>query len=151
MVNYWWHTPANYNTFIHPKNFIMPYSMPAVLTPKGRTDFTNDKGNHECVVFVRAVTKAPAVTMWRKGIKVVDAEPGAIRYGTAIATFDEMGHYTHGGIGQQHAAIYIGHVKGKSIDVYEQYNGAGKVVKRTIHNLTTDKRSNNPNAFYVIE
>lgn len=129
----------------------MSYSMPAVSTPKNRTDFKNSKGHHECVEFVRGVTDAPATTAWKKGRKVLDAEPGTISYGTAIATFDESGHYSRGGSGQQHAAIYISHVKGKSIDVFEQYNALGKVAKRTIHDLATDKKSNNPNAYSVIE
>jgi hypothetical protein len=129
----------------------MSYSMPAVSTPKNRTDFKNSKGNHECVEFVRGITNAPETIAWKKGRNVLDAEPGSIPYGTAIATFDEKGHYSKGGPGQQHAAIYISHIKGKSIDVFEQYNSLGKVVKRTIHDLSTDKKSNNPKAYSVIE
>ncbi len=129
----------------------MAYSMPTVLTPKGSRAYKNKKGNHECVVFVQDVTHAPATEMWKQGVKVLDAEPGSIRYGTVIATFDAFGHYSRGGPGQQHAAIYISHVKGESITVFEQYNAIGKVQRRTIHDKSADKKSNNPNAFSVVE
>jgi hypothetical protein len=132
----------------------MSYKMPMVFSPENKTNYANEKGNHECVTFVRMVSKAPSHDQWKAGIKVVDAEPGSIPYGTAIATFDEFGHYLKGGSGHQHAAIYISHEKSEtapSITVFEQYNRVGKVVRRTIHNIHTNRQSDNPNWFYVIE
>ncbi|MDB5247038.1 MAG: uncharacterized protein JWQ40_1432 [Segetibacter sp.] len=129
----------------------------AVFTPK---KYVDEAGNTECAVFIRKAAKAPLVSLWRKGKKVLDAKFGEIPRGTAIATFDDFGKYPTDSKGK-HAAIYLSHnPETKTIDVLDQWNGLGKVDKRTIRfwknknemvNGRPYRRSNDSDTFYVIE
>lgn len=74
----------------------------------GKAKYVNDGGDAECVEFVRQATGAPKTSLWVPGLKVADARQGDIARGTAIATFDDSGHYPTNGLGK-HAAIYLRH------------------------------------------
>lgn len=117
----------------------------------GAGKFVNGKGHTECVEFVRQATGAPQTSMWKPGKKISDAKPGEIPRGTAIATFDSKGKYPTDGLGK-HAAIYLDH-NAQRILVLDQWNDQGEVKQRPIwfnrHKGT--KRSNDADAFYVIE
>jgi hypothetical protein len=62
---------------------------------------------------VQAATGAPRSAEWRPGVPVQGNTN--IRPGTAIATFDDNGHYTG------HAAIYLGQ-DANGIQVIDQWN-----------------------------
>lgn len=112
--------------------------------------YLNNKGNAECVEFIRQTTGAPRTEDWRQGKKISDAVPGQIRRGTAIATFDDSGHYPKDTRGR-HAAIYISHNQ-DGIVVLDQWNAKRRVSRRTIrYNSASSSRSNDANTFYVIE
>jgi hypothetical protein len=118
------------------------------------TNYVNKKGNRECAFFVQKVTGAPQTLLWERGIHVVDAKSGSIPRGTAIATFDESGHYPVDLLGQ-HAAIYLYH-DSRGIRVLDQWNSKKDpigVSERTIRfKVKPDtKRSNDSETFYVIE
>ena len=117
----------------------------------GKKKFTNTKGNTECVEFVRQATGAPETTKWTKGLMVKGAMAGAITRGTAIATFDDKGKYPTDHLGK-HAAVYLSH-SDKQIEVLDQWNNQGEVLKRSIwfDRLAGTSRSNDGNTFYVIE
>ncbi|MBL0341132.1 MAG: BPSL0067 family protein [Bacteroidetes bacterium] len=116
-------------------------------TLEGNADFKNDKGNHECVVFVQRVSGAPATTMWKRGDKVMSLKNGDIPKGTAIATFGDDGHYP---ASERHAAIYVEHDE-KKIIVYDQWRALGKVKKRPIHAKGGKIRNvNDADCFYII-
>ena len=126
--------------------YLMSLSEKDVLGPK---KYVNSKGNNECVEFVRQVTNAPHTTTWKRGSCVKDADIASITRGTAIATFDDEGRYPTDGQGK-HAAIFLGKsVAG--IQVLDQWNSQGKVLPRTIRFNHVGKRSDNGDAFYVIE
>jgi hypothetical protein len=80
-------------------------------------------GTGECVALVQAATGAPRTTEWRPGVQVQGNVN--IRPGTAIATFDDDGHYTG------HAAIYLGQ-DAHGIHVIDQWNVRqdGRVVRQ---------------------
>lgn len=126
--------------------YVMKVGENAVLGPK---KYVNDKGNTECAEFVRQVTGAPKTTGWKKGLQVKGATPGKILRGTAIATFDASGKYPGDDLGK-HAAIYLGQTA-VGIQVLDQWNGQGEVLPRTIRFNNPGKRSNDGDAFYVIE
>jgi len=119
-----------------------------------KTEYFNEKGNHECVTFVRSVVSMPETTLWRKSdVQVKTAKPGEIRKGTVIATFNDEGRYpddtdTLG----KHAAIYLSH-NSEYIEVYDQYKSQGKVLKRKIrfNQSPTKRRSNNGDTFWVVD
>lgn len=117
----------------------------------GHHKYVNAQGNAECVEFVRQTTSAPHTTLWRKGLKVSEAQIGQIPRGTAIATFDDSGRYPTDQLGK-HAAIYLGH-DAQGITVLDQWKKQGEVKKRYIRfsNPTATSRSDMGNMFYVIE
>lgn len=116
-------------------------------TLEGNSDYKNDKGNHECVVFVQQVSGAPATTMWERGDRVMDLKNGDIPKGTAIATFDNNGKYP---ATERHAAIYLEHDK-KKITVYDQWRDLGKVKKRPIRAKGgTTRDVNDADCYYII-
>lgn len=117
-----------------------------ILGPK---KYVNQKGQTECVEFVRQVTNAPATELWARGINVKNAPLDQIHRGMAIATFDENGKYPTDANGK-HAAIYIGQTT-VGIQVFDQWNSQGEVLLRTIRFNNPGKRSNNADTFYVIE
>lgn len=137
--------------------FRMTEAENVVYAPK---KYVDQLGNTECAIFVKKTAKAPETILWRKGKKVLDAKIGEIQRGTAIATFDESGKYPVDSMGK-HAAIYLSHnVDAKTIEVLDQWNGLGKVNKRTIHFCKTKngivngkqyRRSNDSDTFFVIE
>jgi hypothetical protein len=47
----------------------------------GEGKFTNEKGETECVEFVRKATGAPETPLWKPGLRVADAKPGEILRG----------------------------------------------------------------------
>lgn len=128
----------------------MAFAMPLVIVPTGRKKWVNAAGRTECVEFVRQATGAPPTGVWKAGVRVRDALPGTIAYGAAIATFVD-GHYPHDSLGQ-HAAIYLRH-DAHGIRVLDQWNLQGEVRERTIRFEAPagTRRSNDGDAFYVIE
>jgi len=129
----------------------MSFKLNIISELEGNASFKNDKGNHECVVFVQQATGATNTTSWKKGIKVMDAAIGSIPKGTAIATFDSAGKYPLES-GKRHAAIYLSHGK-DGIKVYDQWNSQGMVKARTIHSDLKLMRSyvNRAENYFVIE
>jgi hypothetical protein len=117
----------------------------------GKNKFTNEKGNTECVEFVRQATDAGGTPKWIRGRSVKSFKAGELARGTAIATFDDQGKYPTDALGK-HAAIYLSH-KSEGIEVLDQWNAQGEVLKRTIrfHRPPGTKRSNDGDTFYVIE
>lgn len=88
--------------------------------------------------------------MWKKGDKVLDAKRGAIPRGTVIATFDDRGRYPTDGKGR-HAAVYLSHTL-HAIEVLDQWNAQGRVLKRFIRVQPADRpRSNAAQTFYIVE
>lgn len=85
-------------------------------------DCTEAVGNGQCVMLVKALTGAPASSLWRQGEKVTDllAAGKEILPGTAIATFFD-GRYPNMAHGN-HAAIFIRCVDG-GIEVFDQWLG----------------------------
>lgn len=129
----------------------MPYKLKlAEVDVFGKEKFINAKGNTECVEFVRQATNAPQTIIWKAGIHVIDATPGTIPRGTAIATFDENGKYPTDGLGK-HAAIYISH-DAAGIRVLDQWNKQGEVLERVIRiNKPDVPRVNSAKQYFVIE
>lgn len=117
----------------------------------GKKKFANIKGNTECVEFIRQATDAPETKKWVRGRLVKSYKAGELTRGTAIATFDEKGHYPTDTLGR-HAAIYLSH-NNEGIEVLDQWNSQGEVLKRTIrfNRPPKTKRSNDGDTFYVIE
>src|SRR5215472_7467786 len=76
-------------------------------------------GSGHCVDFVRLVTDLPPTSHWRRGAHVLSAPPAP---GTAIATFDEAGHYANRTDGTSHAAIFVDLVDG-GVLVWDQWRG----------------------------
>lgn len=116
----------------------------------GKSKFVNSKGNTECVEFVRQAASAPHTTTWKPGIRVIDAAPGSIPRGTAIATFDQQEKYPTDGLGR-HAAIYLWH-DATGIRVLDQWNQQGEVRERMIYLHRPDyPRVNCATHYFVIE
>lgn len=117
----------------------------------GKKKFVNSKGHTECVEFIRQATDAPETPKWVRGRLVKSFKAGELQRGTAIATFDEKGKYPTDSLGR-HAAIYLSH-NNEGIEVLDQWNSQGEVLKRTIrfHRPAATKRSNDADTFYVIE
>lgn len=108
--------------------------------------YVNEKGDHECVEFIRQTTGAPSTRNWRPGPKVRGRQD--IPKGVAIATF-QNGRYS------KHAAIYLGQDE-LAIWVLDQWNSQGKVMKRPIRFPTgKEKREikvqNNGDEYYVVD
>ncbi|MCZ2136442.1 MAG: BPSL0067 family protein [Burkholderiales bacterium] len=129
----------------------MPYKLLiAENTVFGKAKFVNVNGHTECVEFVRQATSAPQTKRWRSGTHVIDATPGSIARGTAIATFDDNGYYPTDNRGK-HAAIYLTH-DASGILVLDQWNKQGEVLERKIHHRPPDyPRINAAKHYYVIE
>lgn len=85
------------------------------------------------------------------GDSVLEAPPGSIARGTAIATFDGKGKYPVDSKGK-HAAIYLSHTS-TSILVLDQWKAQGCVRMRTIrvNQIGRHPRSDCAQCFYVIE
>jgi hypothetical protein len=113
--------------------------------------FKNQRGNTECVAFIQQATNAPSTAHWKRGIKVATAKLGEIGRGTVIATFDDDGKYPTDGLGM-HAAIYLSQTPA-AIQVLDQWNRQEEVKQRAIRFTvpTGTSRSNDGNAFYVVE
>lgn len=61
-------------------------------------------GSGQCVEFVKLATGAPQTAGWKRGKRVKGND---IPSGTAIATFDDDGHYGNHTDGRSHAAILL--------------------------------------------
>ncbi len=129
----------------------MPYMLDTTIENLGQPKkFTNTAGNTECVEFVRQACHAPQTRLWEKGSSVMTASPGTIPRGTAIATFDENGHYPTDTKGK-HAAVYLSHGP-HGIRVLDQWNKQGAVKERTIQNKKQSvPRVNSAKHYFVIE
>lgn len=117
----------------------------------GKKKFANQKGNTECVEFIRQATDAPETTKWVRGRLVKSFGSGGLERGTAIATFDANGNYPTDSLGK-HAAIYLSH-NNEGISVLDQWNSQEEVKERLIrfNRAAGTKRSNDADTFYVIE
>lgn len=110
--------------------------------------FVNEKGNAECVEFIRQTLKAPPTALWKEGKKVTKGDTSILR-GAAIATFVN-GVYPQSGISGMHAAIYLGQ-SATGIEVLDQWRAQGMVKARTIRWDGGPSLSNTGTAFSVIE
>lgn len=133
--------------------------MPHILKPQGNktledtyagNTYKNDKGNAECVEFIRQTLGAPPTSLWREGDKIEKGKKDVLP-GTAIATFANN-KYPQTGDSGKHAAIYLDQ-DGTGVIVLDQWRAQGSVQKRTIRWNPSDPKnlSNNGNAFSVIE
>ena len=132
--------------------------MPHVLQPlPGKTlqqsyegiAYTNDKGNAECVEFIKQMLGAPPTAAWLEGKKITKGDLTPLP-GTAIATFVN-GKYPQAGSTGKHAAIYLGQ-NGVGISVLDQWRSQGEVKQRIIKwNPTSPGASNDGKAFSIIE
>ena len=110
----------------------MPHVLSNPNTYSGRS-FVNERGNAECVEFIKQTLDAPRTVQWREGTKIAEAADGkavAIAPGTAIATFVQ-GRYPQIGNTGMHAAIYLGQTA-QGIQVLDQWRAQGRVMPRTI-------------------
>ena len=133
----------------------MPY---IIDVEKIATDKGYDEGyGTQCVALVK---KAPAATdsanppqtsLWRPGIWVHGAQPGAIKKGTVIATF-LLDKYPL--TSPRHAAVYISHNE-KGITVIDQWVGATGSTPadhRPLRFQGIENRSvDNGDLYYVVE
>lgn len=117
----------------------------------GKNKFLSAKGKTECVAFIQQTTDARETTSWVRGRLVKSFKAGELKRGTVIATFDDNGKYPTDDLGR-HAAIYLGQ-NSEGIEVLDQWNSQGEVLKRTIrfHRPPKTKRSNDGDTFYVVE
>ena len=93
----------------------MPY-----IAKNGFANTSEAVGNGECVTLVKALTGAPASSLWREGAKVTELlASGDLAEGTAIATFinGRYRNWPHG----NHAAIFVRSVPG-GIEVFDQWH-----------------------------
>lgn len=117
-------------------------------TLENRSEFKNERGEHQCVVLVQGVSPAPRTAEWKQGKRVLDTPPGEIPKGTVIATFDTSGKYP---LTARHAAIYLGH-NASGIEVYDQWVKQGMVKKRIIRFKNLPRRDvNDAKYYYVVE
>lgn len=95
----------------------MPYVASGEFTSQ-----TTVLGNGQCVALVRALTGAPASSVWREGASIADLLEcnGRIPIGTAIATFFD-GRYPNWHHGN-HAAIFLGWTA-NGMEVFHQWRG----------------------------
>lgn len=115
---------------------------------ENKSNFKNEKGEHQCVVLVQGVSPAPQTAMWTRGRKVLDAAQGEIPEGTVIATFDANGKYP---LTARHAAIYVSH-DANGIVVYDQWTRQRMVKKRIIRLKNLPMRDvNDAKYYYVVE
>lgn len=130
----------------------MPHVYGAVDGLQGRSLV----GEGDCVELVKAFAQGLSgkpTSMWRQGAKVTEAAD--LKRGTAIATFVD-GKYPNNHTGQ-HAAFFLKSA-GAGIWVMDQWKNdekKPKVSRRFIGpggpGAEYSRRSNNANAFYVIE
>ena len=114
----------------------------------GSANYSNAKGNHECVVLVQKVSDAPNTSSWKKGKKVMDCTRGEISTGMIIATFDYSGKYP---ATNRHAAIYESH-DNTGINVIDQWNKQGKAKRRKIALKKSAIRDvNDANWYYIVD
>jgi hypothetical protein len=129
----------------------MPYKLKipeAQVFGKGK--FVNAAGHTECVEFVQQATGAIRTPLWKQGAHVIDATPGSIPRGTAVATFDKNRKYPTDTLGK-HAAVYIGH-DATGITVLDQWKKQGEVQKRVISVHRPDfPRVDSAKQYYVVE
>ncbi|MES2130202.1 MAG: BPSL0067 family protein [Pseudomonadota bacterium] len=104
-------------------------------------------GNGHCVAFARAAALMPHTGTWERGGPVKGDNTIAI--GTAIATFDDNGHYANQTNGTSHVAIYLGQTA-VGIQVMDQW--VGQVVhERTIDFKHAIRKVNDGRNYYVVE
>ncbi|HJS87272.1 MAG TPA: BPSL0067 family protein [Acetobacteraceae bacterium] len=113
-------------------------------------------GTGQCVPLVQQATGAPLTSQWHRGALVKGNMN--IRPGTAIATFDDDGHYGNHTDGRSHAAIYLGQ-DAYGIWVIDQWNERrpGQPARRIAphaRRISFDDRKksiDNGNKYYVVE
>jgi hypothetical protein len=113
--------------------------------------YANDKGNTECIEFIRQALGAPQTALWREGKKVTKGDL-SVPSAAAIATFMN-GKCPQTGSTGKHAAVYLGQ-DGPGIQVLDQWASQGQVLPRTIRwpaPNTHPSASNDGSAFSVIE
>ena len=126
----------------------MPYILPKPESYDGKS-FLNQKGNAECVEFLRQALHLPPTALWLEGKKVTKGDL-TIASGTAIATF-VGGKYPQTGASGMHAAVYLDQNE-VGLVVLDQWRAQGKVLKRTIKfKPSSASLSNDGNAFSVVE
>lgn len=104
-------------------------------------------GSGHCVAFVQDSARAPLTKEWTQGRK---ARGGAVRIGTAIATFDPDGTYGNHTDGSSHAAILIAEQR-DGLLVWDQWKGH-PVSQRVIRFKDGEGNAvNDGDQYYVIE
>jgi hypothetical protein len=130
-------------------HFLQPLSGNTLEDSYRGKAYTNDKGEAQCVEFIKQTLGAPATACWYEGTKITKGDT-TILQGTAIATFVD-GKFSHLGASNQHAAIYLSQDQ-VGIWVLDQWTKQGSVDKRNIKWMPTRPgKSNDGKAFSVIE
>lgn len=106
----------------------------------GRTDFVNEKGEHQCVELIKQTLGAPRTIQWKLGAKVDANTPK----GTAIATrgpdgrygiYDKKGNFIGG-----HAAILLSADGKGTLKVIDQYKKQGVVKENEIRDKPDESK-----------
>jgi hypothetical protein len=126
-----------------------------LLDPNHKSSNSDIVGNGECVTACKkfAGLEGTSTDQWRAGPKVVDDKD--IKPGTAIATFDDKGHYP-GKDQNKNSAIYLGRGTNGSIWVLDQWPARPGTTQKAHPPQPRELRpggtnvSNNSNAYYVI-
>lgn len=106
-------------------------------------------GNGECVTLVKALTGAPASSLWKEGAKVKELlKNSELAEGTAIATFVN-GRYLnlpHG----NHAAIFVRSVPG-GIEVFDQWHRHNPELRTIMFGRPGNGAAQRPELYSVVE
>lgn len=122
----------------------MPY-----IAKNGFANTNKSVGDGQCVKLVKALTGAPASSLWKEGAKLTDAlAAGNLAEGTAIATFVK-GRYQnlpHG----NHAAIFVRSVPG-GIEVFDQWHKHNPELRTIMFGRPGSGIAQRPELYSVVE
>lgn len=129
-------------TVQHPKGSAHVLSDPETYI--GSEDYTNAKGNHECVEFARQAGGAPHTSHWIPGAAVEPRD--LITKGTWVATFVN-GRY------EGHVGAFESMDEKGNLTLIDQFNSRGRVDRTTYHvkhQPYTGRISNDPSRYHVV-
>jgi hypothetical protein len=119
------------------------------IAKKGYTGTSKTVGNGQCVVLVKALTGAPASSLWREGSKITDLlSSGKLAEGTAIATFVN-GRYLNKRHGN-HAAIFVRAVPG-GIEIFDQWHRHPPELRTIMFGRPASGVAQRPELYSVVE